>query len=365
MDALLALEDGTLFRGQAFAGLDPCGGEVVFNTTMTGYQEVLTDPSYYGQIVVFTATQIGNYGIHRGESESDRPQAVAAVARAVAMRPTHPDLDESLPRFLTRHGRFGLAGVDTRALTIHIRERGNLRAWLTTEVADPAAAVGRARALPRMIDVPAVDSVTTRQPYVFAPGGAGEPRVVVYDFGVKTHILRSLSARGCRVEVVPAATSFAQLAGMRPDGVVLSNGPGDPEALAAIVPTVREIVRTFPTLAICLGHQLVGLALGCTIRKLPFGHHGGNHPVRDNTCEQVAITSQNHNYAIDAADLPPGVEVTHVNLNDGTVQGIRVESLRVLSVQFHPEASPGPHESGALFDRFVTSLRSQPVLRED
>ena len=359
MDAMLALEDGSLFRGQAFAGLDPCGGEVVFNTAMTGYQEVLTDPSYHGQIVVFTAPQIGNYGMHEDDSESSRFRAAGVITRAVSRRPSHPDLTSSLPEYLETHRAFGLTDVDTRALTLHIREHGNLRGWLTTDVSDPTSAVARARELPLMAQVRAVEAVTVGERYLFAEGSAGSPRVVVYDFGTKTNILRSLAARGCRVEVVPAGTQYEALVALRPDGVVLSNGPGDPESLMELVPTVKRIVETFPTLAICLGHQLTGLALGCRITKLPFGHHGANHPVREMPAEQVAITSQNHNYAIDAATLPEGVEVSHLNLNDGTVQGIRSRNLRVISVQFHPEASPGPHEAATIFDQFVTGLRPE------
>lgn len=358
MDALLALEDGTLFRGQAFAGLEPCGGEVVFNTAMTGYQEVLTDPSYHGQIVVFTAPQIGNYGIHAEESESRKFRAAGVITRAVSQRPSHAAAVASLPEYLQENGAFGITDIDTRALTLHIREHGNLRAWMTTEVSDPDAAVERARTLPRMAEVKAVEAVTAPEPYVFAEGQDGAPRIVVLDFGTKTNILRSLATRGCRVEVVPATTSFEELVARKPDGVVLSNGPGDPESLEELVPTVRKILEGFPTLAICLGHQLTGMALGCRITRLPFGHHGANHPVRRVSGDSVSITSQNHNYAIDASALPPGVEVSHVNLNDGTVQGIRCADLRVMSVQFHPEASPGPHEAESLFDEFVKSLRT-------
>lgn len=354
MDALLALEDGTLFPGRAFGAVAASGGEVVFNTAMTGYQEVLTDPSYHGQIVVFTAPQIGNYGIHAGDSESSRFRAAGVVTRAVCTRPSHPHMTDTLPGYVTREGVFGLTGVDTRALTLHVREHGNLRAWMTTEVADPAAAIALARALPRMAEVRAVEAVTSPGAYVFAEGNG--PRVLVYDFGTKTNILRSLAFRGCHVEVVPATTSFEEVEARRPDGVVLSNGPGDPEALLALVPTVRRILETYPTLAICLGHQLTGLALGCQITRLPFGHHGANHPVREVGDARVAITSQNHNYAIDAATLPAGVEVTHVNLNDGTIQGIRCRNLRFWSVQFHPEASPGPREASRLFDEFVSAV---------
>lgn len=338
---------------------------------MTGYQEVLTDPSYFGQIVVFTATQIGNYGVHADDSESASPRAVGAVTRAVCTNPSHAKMSESLPEFLARHGRFGLTGVDTRELTLVLREEGALRGWFTTEVGDPEEAIRRARQVPRMCDVPAVSSVTTKNPYVFTegdpakrvvPGSDRAPRVAALDFGVKENILRELARRGCRVEVLPANTTIAQLAKAQPDGVVLSNGPGDPAALEALVPFVREVIDRYPTLAICLGHQLVGMALGGRTLKLSFGHHGANHPVQDVTTGAVSITSQNHNYAIDPDTIPSDVEVGHINLNDGTVQGLMSKKRKLISVQFHPEASPGPHECNSLFDRFADMLGETPSL---
>ncbi|MCA9726393.1 MAG: glutamine-hydrolyzing carbamoyl-phosphate synthase small subunit [Candidatus Eisenbacteria bacterium] len=389
MRALLALEDGSIFRGQSFGSTEPCGGEVVFNTAMSGYQEVLSDPSYFGQIVVFTSAHIGNYGIHTTDSESTGPVAVGAITREVCWSPRHPESLESLPSWLSRHGRFGLTGVDTRKLTLLVRSKGNLRGWFTT-AEDPEDAVARARSLPRMRDVAAVPTVTTTQPYTWSGGqsrplesarpvagtasdagavdvaggsaGKARPRVVVIDYGVKHNILRELEVRGCEVIVVPADASAELVDGLEPDGVLLSNGPGDPESLERAVPMVRHTLENHPTLAICLGHQLVGMALGCRILKLPFGHHGANHPVKDIVRGRVAITSQNHNYAIDGTVLPDGVEVTHLNLNDGTVQGLRHKQYRLWSLQFHPEASPGPHDARDVFDHFVENVKGNAGL---
>jgi carbamoyl-phosphate synthase small subunit len=431
MRALLALEDGVVFHGRAFGASAARGGEVVFNTSMTGYQEILTDPSYFGQIVVFTAPHLGNYGIHEREFESDRPRAVAVVTREVCFQPTHPAATTSLPAYLRAHDCFGLTGVDTRALTLHLRNHGSLRGWLTPFVESPEEAVERARSVPPMEKVPAVDSVTTAVAYQWheraaehggapleggissvagaeppataapprdavrlgtaslgtAPlgtiplgavplgaasasaaspaglesrSGAATPRVAVLDFGVKFNILRELSVRGCQVTILPAGTDPALVERLGPDGVVLSNGPGDPRSLGPALPAVTRLIERFPTLAICLGHQLAGLALGCRIVKLPFGHHGGNHPVQNLETRKVAITAQNHNYAIDGDGLPEDIQVTHRNLNDGTVEGMRHRSLPLWSLQFHPEASPGPHEASAVFDEFVAYLRRTP-----
>ncbi len=375
MRALLALEDGSVFHGRAFGSTRETGGEVVFNTSMTGYQEILTDPSYHAQIVVFTASHLGNYGIHEFHGESLRPRAAGMVAREVSEVPCHPGSIQSLPAWMREHDRFGLAQIDTRALTLLLRRKGSLRGWMTTQVEDPDEAVERAQAIPRMEKIQAVPAVTTRSPYLWREisGSFGElerltlragvrrpeesgPRVAVLDCGVKFNILRQLSVRGCRVTVVPAETPAAALEEMAPDGLVLSNGPGDPSALAEMVPQVRKLVERFPTLAICLGHQLASLALGCRTVKLPFGHHGGNHPVKDLRTGHVLITAQNHNYAVDPSSLRGELEVTHVNLNDGTVEGFRHRELPLWSLQYHPEASPGPHEGEIAFDDFVGAL---------
>jgi carbamoyl-phosphate synthase small subunit len=388
MRALLALEDGSVFPGRAFGSNRPAGGEVIFNTSMTGYQEILTDPSYHGQIVVFTTPHLGNYGIHEGHGESSRLRVAGVVTREVSFSPSHPRSIQSLPAFLRGSNCFGIAEVDTRALTLLIRRKGALRGWLTTEVADASDAVLSARAVPRMEELDAVPAVTTSHPYAWTNGGdpaargAGGPtgadrpgapaelsslvasraganhrlRVVVLDCGVKYNILRSLHRRGCEVTVFPAETGPEEIARLSPSGIVLSNGPGDPEALREWLPRMRGLIETYPTLAICLGHQLAALAFGGRVVKLPFGHHGGNHPVKDLRTRRIFITSQNHNYAIDPAGLPEGFAVTHTNLNDGTVEGLAHENLPLWSVQFHPEASPGPHEAEAVFDDFVAAL---------
>ena len=377
MRALLALEDGSIFEGVAVGGVAERGGEVVFNTAMSGYQEVLTDPSYHGQIVVFTTAHLGNYGIHTYDSESSVPCAAGAVMRNVTPSPTHADSVASLPEFLASHESFGLAGVDTRALTLKLRSSGALRGWLTTRVEDPDRAVANARAVPAMERVPAVRTVTTADSYrwkgdvepargaAFAnvePAVASQmpamdaPHVVVIDYGVKRNILRELARRGCYVTVLPAHADLGDVRRCAPDGVVLSNGPGDPSSVTWALPTVRSVMREFPTLAICLGHQLIGLAHGCRIEKLRFGHHGANHPVKDVIRDFVSITSQNHNYAIAKEGLPDDLEVTHWNLNDGTVQGVRHRSRPLWSVQFHPEGAPGPHDATGVFDDFVDAV---------
>lgn len=397
MRGLLALEDGSIFPGDVVGALRDGGGEVVFNTAMTGYQEVLTDPSYHGQIVVFTTPHLGNYGIHPGDDESRGPQIAGAVMREITHEATHVGSVSSLPEYLLAHGVFALAGIDTRALTLRIRSGGALRGWLTTEVEDPQAAVERARAVPPMERVPAVRSVTTAQPREWqdpfgsasrdrstsrerARGSRSEassssngesvspaewtPHVVVIDYGVKWNILRELEQRGCRITILPAQTEIDEIARLRPDGVVLSNGPGDPRSIGWALPTVRAVIESYPTLAICMGHQLVGLAYGCTIEKLPFGHHGANHPVKDLERDTVAVTSQNHNYAIAAEPMPEELRVTHLNLNDQTVQGVRHKTRPLWSYQFHPEASPGPHDAESTFDRFLEALYEQRMGQE-
>lgn len=369
MRGLIALEDGSIFHGRALAAHPGGGGEVVFNTSMTGYQEILTDPSYHAQIVLFTAPHVGNYGIHPHEGESKSIQAAGLVAREVCAVPSHPGSVLTLGEYLRENGRFGLTEVDTRALTLLLRQKGNLRAWLTTDVDNPQEAVRRARAVPEMRQVKAVPAVSSTTSYEWpegelrrngeSPDRSRGPLVAVLDCGVKRNILRELTARGCRVTVLPHDVKPEELERLSPDGLVLSNGPGDPEALLDWLPRIRQLVASHPTLAVCLGHQLAGLLFGARIIRLPFGHHGGNHPVKDLLTGRVLITSQNHNYALDGASLPPEIELTHVNLNDGTVEGFRHRTLPLWSLQFHPEAAPGPHDAAAEFDHFVTSLTKE------
>ncbi|MEX2254547.1 MAG: glutamine-hydrolyzing carbamoyl-phosphate synthase small subunit [Acidimicrobiia bacterium] len=350
-DAVLVLADGTMFEGEAIGAVPDDGvasGEVVFNTALSGYQEILTDPSYAGQIITFTYPHIGNYGVNRDDLESRHAFCRGVIVRDLARRPSSWRATGDLEEFLVAQGIAGIAGIDTRRLTRHLRERGALPgAFGTDESAVRAVAVSAAGT--EGVDL--VAGVTTSQPYVV--GDADAPfSVVAYDYGIKRTILRHLVGAGCRVEVVPASTTARDVLSREPDGVFLSNGPGDPEAVAGAVETVRALVGKVPVFGICLGHQILGLALGAQKRKLLFGHHGANHPVRHEATGRVEITSQNHNYAIELDGLD-GAELTHVNLNDGVVEGFRVPEARAFGVQHHPEAGPGPHDASYLFDDFT------------
>lgn len=382
MAAILALEDGRVFRGEGFGARGTAVGEICFNTSMTGYQEVLTDPSYRGQIVAMTAPQIGNYGTNTLDVESETPHVRAFVVEELSARPSNWRSESSLHDYLEKHGIPGVEGIDTRALTRHLRTRGAMRACVTTELDEAAAVETARRASYEGVDF--VQEVTPAQPYEWDPAGersgewvqataaedrerdamgnvfrpAAEPvrRIVAYDYGMKKNILRLLRARGFQVEVVPARTPAGEVLARRPDGVFLSNGPGDPAALTYAHETVRELVGQVPVFGICLGHQLLGYGLGGRTFKLKFGHRGANQPVQDLRTCRIAITSQNHGYAIDPDSLPGDVEVTHVNLNDGTVAGIAHKHLPVFSVQYHPEASPGPRDAAYFFDQFAKTV---------
>jgi carbamoyl-phosphate synthase small subunit len=356
--ALLLLEDGTLFRGRA-AAPGTRFGEVVFNTAMTGYQEVLTDPSYRGQIVVMTQPHIGNYGLSAEAAESGRPWVEGFVARRFTRQPSNHTSEEGLHDYLRRHGIPALDGIDTRALVRRLRERGALRGVLTTERSEVGALLAELRDFPSMAGRALVDEVTPAAEGRVAAEGVTAPRarLAVYDFGCKRNILRSLAAAGVELAVLPAGTPAARVRDLGVDGVVLSNGPGDPEPLTGVIANVRELVAGgTPTFGICLGHQLLGLAMGGRTFKLKFGHHGGNQPVVDLATRRVSITSQNHGFAVDPDSLPAGCRPTEVNLNDGTVEAFAVEGRPILSVQYHPEAAPGPHDAGRLFRRFLESL---------
>jgi carbamoyl-phosphate synthase small subunit len=357
--AWLVLEDGTAFKGRAVGADGEALGEVVFNTAMTGYQEVLTDPSYRGQLVAMTSPHIGNYGVNDQDVESRRPWVEGFIMRDCSPLASSWRAQETLPAYLARHGLVGIDGVDTRALTLRLRERGSLKGGLSTTAADPAALLQRVRASPDIVGVDLVRQVTCEAAYDWPPGGgAGDgPRIVVMDFGVKYNILRELAALGGQVSVVPASTPAGEILARAPDGVVLSNGPGDPAAVTYAVEAIRGLMGRVPMLGICLGHQLLGLAFGGETFKLKFGHHGGNHPVQDLATGKVEITTQNHNFAVRLDSIPGGAaEITHRNLNDGTVEGMRHKTLPIFSLQYHPEASPGPHDARYLFERFFDLL---------
>jgi carbamoyl-phosphate synthase small subunit len=363
--ALLAMEDGTVYRGWGFGAVADMAGEIVFNTAITGYQEVLTDPSYRGQIVLMTAPEIGNVGVNAEDFESERPFCAGFVVRDLSPRVSNWRASGTLASLMAEHGVAGISGIDTRAVTRRIRISGAQRAVISRAVGDPAAAVARARNHPSLEGRDLVREVTCAAPYEWTeglwqpPGSKRSPapvrhHVVAYDYGIKRGILRRLRESGCRVTVVPAATPAKEVLAMKPDGVFLSNGPGDPAPVTYAIEATRELTRTgIPTFGICLGHQILGLALGGSTYKLKFGHHGANHPVMDLGTRKVEITSQNHGFAVDVDSMAGKAVLSHVSLNDKTVEGMRHESLPVFSVQYHPEASPGPNDACYLFERFV------------
>ena len=365
--AVLALEDGTIFEGRAFGARAQSGGEVVFNTAITGYQEVFTDPSYAGQIVVLTYPQIGNYGANMADSEAGRPYIEGLVVRELSPLASNWRSEQEAGRFLADAGIPVIAEIDTRALVRHLRTRGVMRGVVSSLGEDPRALVETARRIPSMAGLALAPRVSTKERYEWTAGvdacspsehiGAAAERrfhVAAYDFGIKRNILRRLVHVGCRVSVVPADTTAEDVLALNPDGVFLSNGPGDPEPLEFQAGQVRKLIGKRPVFGICLGHQILGLALGGRTYKLKFGHRGANHPVLNRVTNKVEITSHNHGFAVDPDSLNQNeIELTHVNLNDGTLEGFRHRGQPAFCVQYHPEAAPGPHDSLYLFDDFV------------
>ena len=357
--AWLALEDGTLFTGRACGAAGETTGETVFNTSMTGYQEVLTDASYCGQLVAMTYPQIGNYGITARDQESSRPRLSGFIVRELCKTPSNWESVETAGDFLRKHGIVAIEGLDTRALTLRLREKGALRGVISTLDGDAKRLVAKAKASPSMAGLNLAKVVTCDKPYEWQDGVPAKVamHVVVMDFGVKYGILRCLAAMGARVTVVPASTTAEQILRLKPDGILLSNGPGDPEPVTDAIETIKKLIaERLPIFGICLGHQLLGLAFGGRTYKLKFGHHGSNHPVKDLQTGKIEITSQNHGFCVDLESLPKEVRTTHVNLNDGTSEGMEHATLPVFSVQHHPEASAGPHDSRYLFERFKAKI---------
>jgi carbamoyl-phosphate synthase small subunit len=355
MKARLILEDGSIFEGKAFGATGESFGEVVFNTGMTGYQEVLTDPSYCGQIVTMTYPLIGNYGVNVDDIESTHPQVRGFIVREAAKCPSNWRNMGTIHAYLERYGILGIEGIDTRALTKRIREHGTMRGLITTSDASGEELIARVRAWEPRRDQ--VKQVTT--PAIYRCPGEGK-RVVLMDFGTKSGTVRSLLKRGCDVTIVPAYTTAEEVLSWQPHGVMLSNGPGDPADVPEIIETVRELIGKVPIFGICLGHQLISLACGAKTEKLPFGHRGANHPVKDLTSGRIYLTSQNHGYYVTKESLEgTDLLLTHINQNDGTVEGVRHKKYPVFSVQYHPEARPGPDDSDYLFDQFLDMMNNQ------
>lgn len=352
--AIIVLEDGRSFAGISFGADGETFGEMVFNTSMTGYQEILTDPSYAGQIVCMTYPLIGNYGVNEEDVESRRPWAEGIVVKEASRIASNWRSTETLDSYLKRNDIVGIEGIDTRALVRHIRDKGAMRAGISTVDLSADVLLERVLASPEMKSRELASAVTAETQFEFPAAGEERFHIVAYDFGVKTNSLREFARFGCRVTVVPAGTSANDVLALEPDGIFLSNGPGDPAAMQNVIDQIKALAASQkPMFGICLGHQLIGQAFGGSTFKMKFGHRGGNQPIKDLTTGRVEITSHNHGFAVAADSLPDNVEVTHVNLNDQTVAGLRHKELPVFSVQYHPESAPGPHDSEYLFRRFI------------
>ena len=351
--AKLVLSDGTVARGVALGQRGLTGGELCFNTSMTGYQEIMTDPSYYGQLMMMTQPHIGNYGASHEDMEADTPMVAGFIVRDYPRRHANTQADETLEAFMRRHDLVGIAGVDTRALVRHVRDKGVMNAVISSETLEEETLLQKARDWPSMAGRELASEVSTDGPYTFCEGPG--PRISVYDFGVKQNILRSFRRRGCTVKVVPGDTDLSEVLAWDPDGLFFSNGPGDPRPMSDAIETVGEAIDTgLPIFGICLGHQLMSLAEGFEVYKMFVGHRGANHPVKNLDTGQVEVTTQNHGFAVDPESIAPETaRVTHVNLNDDTIEGLEFKSFAGMSLQYHPEASPGPHDSHYHFDRFM------------
>jgi carbamoyl-phosphate synthase small subunit len=387
MKAILALADGTYYIGRAFGAEGEAAGEVVFNTSMTGYQEILTDPSYEGQLVAMTYPEIGNVGVNPEDVESQKPFVRGFIVKEYCAKPSNWRATRTLGDYMREHGIVGIEGIDTRALVRRLRDQGSQEAIISTRSDSPEDLIARAKASPGLVGRDLVQEVSCREAYDWNEGGwelgegyrkRKEPErpqkhrkpknpsldrpgyfVVAYDFGIKRNILRGLAESGCRVKVVPASTPAEEVLALNPDGIFLSNGPGDPDAVPYAKENVQKLLGKKPIFGICLGHQIMGLALGGKTYKLKFGHHGGNQPVMDLATKKVEITAQNHGFAVDADSLKGAAVVTHVNLNDDTVEGLAHKDMPIFSVQYHPESSPGPHDASYLFKRFIDMMEKQ------
>lgn len=366
--AYLVLADGTIYPGESFGFEGETSGEVVFNTSITGYQEILTDPSYCQQIVILTYPMIGNYGVNETDVESKKPQAAGLIVKEYCEYPSNWRSTQSLAQYLKDNRIVGVHKLPTREIVRHIRNKGAMPGILTTDRRPKTEDQGpwlkdvieKAKKLPTMNNQELVSRVTCAKPYTVAPAsGKKKYSVVAYDFGIKQNIVRELAKRNCEVTVVPALTKPADILKMKPNGVLLSNGPGDPAACGEIIENIRSLLGKVPIMGICLGHQLLGLALGAKTFKLKFGHRGGNQPVKDLKNGKVLITSQNHGFSVDPDTIPTDMTITQINLNDQTIEAFEHKKYSILSVQYHPEAAPGPHEAGTYFDDWIASLRSQ------
>ena len=358
--AILVLEDGRTFRGWSFGAEGEVFGEIVFNTSMSGYQEILTDPSYAGQIVAMTYPLIGNYGVNEEDTESRRPWVEGFVVREAGKVSSNWRATETLDAYLKRHKIVGIEHLDTRALVRHIRDKGAMRSAISTVDTDEKSLLEKILNSPEMNNRELASTVTIGKSFNYSADGEQKFHVVAYDFGVKTNSLREFARFGCKITVVPAETSAQTVLDLKPDGIFLSNGPGDPAAMTKVVAEIKKLTaENVPMFGICLGHQILGQVFGGETYKLKFGHRGGNQPIMDLTTGKVEIAAHNHGFAVEAESLPENVEITHVNLNDQTVAGLRHKTLPVFSVQYHPESAPGPHDSAYLFERFVELMENE------